>query len=69
MTKSAINTNGATKVTVEDMKPYMVSMEELESFDNDELASIKKMISREINGLDIDFSIPGRIEVESTLIE
>ena len=64
MTNSAINTNGATKVTVEDMKPYMVSMEELESFDNDELASVKKMISREINGLDIDFSIPGRIEVE-----
>lgn len=64
MTNSAINTNVATKVTVEDMKPYMVSMEELESFDNDELASVKKMISREINGLDIDFSIPGRIEVE-----
>ena len=64
MTNSAINTNGATKVTVKDMKPYMVSMEELESFDNDELASVKKMISREINGLDIDFSIPGRIEVE-----
>ena len=63
MTNSAINTNVA-KVTVEDMKPYMVSMEELESFDNDELASVKKMISREINGLDIDFSIPGRIEVE-----
>lgn len=58
------NTNGATKVTVKDMKPYMVSIEELESFDNDELASVKKMISREINGLDIDFSIPGRIEVE-----
>ena len=64
MTNSAINTNGATKVTVKDMKPYMVSMEEMESFDNDELASVKKMISREINGLDIDFSIPGRIEVE-----
>lgn len=64
MTNSAINANGATKVTVEDMKPYMVSIEELESFDNDELASVKKMISREINGLDIDFSIPGRIEVE-----
>lgn len=64
MTNSAINTNGATKVTVKDMKPYMVSMEDLESFDNDELASVKKMISREINGLDIDFSIPGRIEVE-----
>lgn len=63
MTNSAINTNVA-KVTVEDMKPYMVSLEELESFDNDELASVKKMISREINGLDIDFSIPGRIEVE-----
>ena len=63
MTNSAINTNVA-KVTVEDMKPYMVSIEELESFDNDELASVKKMISREINGLDIDFSIPGRIEVE-----
>ena len=63
MTNSAINTNVA-KVTVEDMKPYMVAMEELESFDNDELASVKKMISREINGLDIDFSIPGRIEVE-----
>lgn len=29
MTNSAINTNGATKVTVEDMKPYMVSIEEL----------------------------------------
>lgn len=64
MTNSAINTNRATKVTVKDMKPYMVSMEDLESFDNDELASVKKMISREINGLDIDFSIPGRIEVE-----
>lgn len=64
MTNTAINTNGATKVTVKDMKPYMVSMEDLESFDNDELASVKKMISREINGLDIDFSIPGRIEVE-----
>lgn len=64
MTNSAINTNGTTKVTVEDMKPYMVSMDELESFDNDELAYVKKMISREINGLDIDFSIPGRIEVE-----
>ena len=65
MTNSAINTNVATKVTVEDMKPYMVSIEELESFDNnDELASVKKMISREINGLNIDFSIPGRIEVE-----
>ena len=37
MTNSAINTNGATKVTVEDIKPYMVSIEELESFDNDEL--------------------------------
>ena len=64
MTNSAINTNVATKVTVEDMKPYMVSIDELESFDNDELASVKKMISREINGLDIDFSIPGRIDVE-----
>ena len=32
MTNSTINTNGATKVTVEDMRPYMVSMEELELF-------------------------------------
>ena len=57
-------TNNTTNVTEEQMKPYMVSIEDLESFDNDELASVKKMISREINGLDIDFSIPGRIEVE-----
>ena len=51
MTKLAINTNGATKATVEDIKPYMVSIEELESFDNDELLDqfdqVKDMISND----------------------
>ena len=51
-------------VTEEQMKPYMVSMDELKSFDNDEMAHVKEMISKEINGIDIDFSIPGRIELE-----
>ena len=56
-------TNNVT-VTEEQMKPYEVSIEELKSFDNDNMAPIKEMISKEINNLSIDFSIPGRIELE-----
>lgn len=58
--------NNITKVSVteEQMKPYEVSIEELKSFDNDDMAPIKEMISKEINNLSIDFSIPGRIELE-----
>ena len=60
------NTINKTKVSVteEQMKPYEVSIEELKSFDNDDMAPIKEMISKEINNLSIDFSIPGRIELE-----
>ena len=60
------NTINTTKVSVteEQMKPYEVSIEELKSFDNDDMAPIKEMISKEINNLSIDFSIPGRIELE-----
>lgn len=54
----------AANVSAEQMKPYMVSMDELKSFDNDDLAPVKEMISKEINNLSIDFSIPGRIELE-----
>ena len=57
-----INTTKVS-VTEEQMKPYEVSIEELKSFDNDNMA-IKEMISKEINNLSIDFSIPGRIELE-----
>jgi hypothetical protein len=56
--------NTVAHVSAEQMKPYMVSMDELKSFDNDEMAPIKETISREINNISIDFSIPGRIELE-----
>ena len=62
MTEKTNNTTKAT-VTEEQMKPYEVSIEELKSFDTDNMY-LKEMISKEIKNLSIDFSIPGRIELE-----